>query len=515
VEFVPLILLFMALLRWKSFTKSRRFVIAAWLTAFLTPFAVSLFPARLMLQFDGTEVQIDSYIHELAVEMHLDKVQQLVLDSCGHFESDMKALGQNLQSTCTILSNLPTQLTLPCVGSLSLCHADLGIVVDQCHLALRQIQAGHVEAAMGIMVQQCANLQSAFTSGGEGERGRTQAFEALLDMIKAPVHVLMPEVERVSMTVSAFHAVFIVLPPAAATVPAIICSAIATKVLMPQSGIPGAILTSVPIILASAAFLVCTILFQYLSDPWVLSFFLVGLISLLAMLALSFFMAQPSPRSVVRRNITVLLRFSHAASFVMLFLFVGMVYTISSQLPSVPGLTALAEWCNVSWLRLALACLAHILYCFMLTCFAVTDKMMSEISAQQHYWAFFAKEAPQSMRLRREDDVKKRRSSAASLGCATPFRDDFSAPLRFRFPSLGSPMSVASPAAQKKVEERVASSGAFTNPWDFSQEVLDCDLSELLRHRLVAERWEQAQEPQPAHEPAQRDPFECSFWSTP
>jgi len=484
VEFSPLVMLVLALLNWTSFTRSRRCVLNAWLVAFITPFAVSLFPARLMLSFNRTEIQIDNYVHELAVSLHLDKVQELVLESCGDLNEDVASFKENLQKTCSTLAHLPPHLTLPCIDSMALCHADLDSVVGQCNVALKQVEMGHIDQATGILKQQCKMLKDAFTRGGEGRTGRSEAFKVLLGMMKAPIHFLMPEVEGVSMTVSALHACFMVLPPVLATVPGFLCAALATKVLLPHSGVPGAILITVPVILASAAFLVCTILFQYVSDLWILAFLMVCLTGLLALLAVGAFhnFSQPSPREVVRQGLARLVSTTQGIVLLLAVLCLGILHDLRCRIDGILLVESLPDafaWCDVSWARLGLACAMHTLYNFMLTTFAVTDKLISDISAEQHYWTFFVK----------EEFIRKPATSPSPglQGChgeRTPFRHHLGNLSSVRFDSLASsprfdPLSsaLASPIAP--------------DPWAFSQAVLDKDLCEMLKHRVVAEQWEQ------------------------
>mmetsp|Transcript_111569 Transcript_111569/g.322475 ORF Transcript_111569/g.322475 Transcript_111569/m.322475 type:complete len:208 (+) Transcript_111569:2-625(+) len=52
----------------------------------------------------------------------------------------------------------------------------------------------------------------------------------------------------------------------------------------------------------------------------------------------------------------------------------------------------LAAWCHVDWMRLGLACGARSLYSFSLTCFAVADWTVGNISVQQRYWRYWAKQ---------------------------------------------------------------------------------------------------------------------------
>ncbi|CAK0789340.1 unnamed protein product, partial [Prorocentrum cordatum] len=147
MELLPLLLLGMALVHWTSFARSRHYVLCAWFLAFLTPFFVSLFPMRLIVSFSETELQVDSYIHELAVALHLDKAQQLLLGGCGQvlnqkFDQRVEKVGKALHATCHSLSSFPLRLAVPCLDSLALCHVDLGEAADGCREAISQFDMG-------------------------------------------------------------------------------------------------------------------------------------------------------------------------------------------------------------------------------------------------------------------------------------------------------------------------------------------------------------------------------------
>jgi len=55
------------------------------------------------------------------------------------------------------------------------------------------------------------------------------------------------------------------------------------------------------------------------------------------------------------------------------------------------GFTKLMEWCHVSWGRLGLACVVRTFWSYALTCFGAADWMLSDVSAQQRYWSFWAR----------------------------------------------------------------------------------------------------------------------------
>jgi hypothetical protein len=471
MELLPLLLLGMALVHWTSFARSRHYVLCAWFLAFLTPFFVSLFPMRLIVSFSETELQVDGYIHELAVALHLDKAQQLLLGGCGQvlnqkFDQRVEKVGKTLRTTCHSLSNFPLRLAVPCLDSLALCHVDLGEAADGCREAINQFDMGHVEAASGIVKNECSKIQQAFVFGEgsakERERSRLRAFQALLDMMRMPFHTLVPSIEVISITVSALHAFFMVLPPFTGIAPGFVCGGITTKGLVPHSELPGAVIMIVPIVQASIMWLISTVLFQYVSHTWTLCFIVVILSFPLSFVVISsrHQMTQPTPQETLGNGIQALHATSALLTLCILVLARQIFRDAAGRAADVPGLTQLMDWCNVGWGQLSFSGFVHMLYSFMLTSFGATDWMISDISAQQRYWQFWIGRESETESCGR-DSAREGTTSKPAVGTPkTPYRyqDELSFGL-----------------------DRADSPDASESPEDMKNQ----DLCELLRHRLL------------------------------
>lgn len=396
VEVLPLIFLALALKNWKHFSVSRSLVLGAWFTAFVSPFVVSIVPMRLMLNFDSIDEKADYYVRELAVAMHLDQAQEILMSGCkdmatGHFDRRVWNFKDALRKTCRNLANFPTHLVVPCVHSFSLCRVDLSQAMDGCRQSLQQFDAGHVELATKLLEKQCVQIEGAFMGSNTtltGREGQQEAFKEVVSVLSVPLHTLVPSVEVISITVSALHAFFMVLPAVLGVAPGFMRAGLTTKILMPHSELPGAMLFAVPIILTNAAWLACTVIFQYISGIGVLVQLMVVLCCLLAFIYLAAYykVTWPIPPRVLLST-THWFQVTSAASVVLAALFcIRIGIELNHQVKKVPGLQELMDWCQVSWARLAFACSIHVLYFFLLTSFGASDWMMLDISVQLQYW---------------------------------------------------------------------------------------------------------------------------------
>jgi len=411
LEIVPLVCLCLAISRWTSFSASRRLIINAWRGSFLLAFVVSLFPVRLMLSFSSTELRADQYVHELAVALNLDKAQDMLLGGCEqidqeHFAHRIEIVGDTLKTTCTNLGRFPLELAVPCIDSLDLCHINLGQALDGCKEAVQQFEVGHVERATRILQRECGKIREAFvapSAPSERQNGKSKAFKALVDMMRIPFHAVVPSVELVSLTISALHASVMVLPSVLGIAPGFMAAGFATKVLAPHSCLPGAVITIVPIVLASMGWIAHTVLFQYVSHPWTLALLTIFVLQPLVFIWLSarFRLTLPVTQATLRQ--------AAQASTVTHFFLVVVAALLAARIAGdftggtaeAARLAQLLEWCHVDWARLGLGCAARTLYSFALTFFGVADWMISDVAVQQRYWRTWAQlgfchDAPQA-----------------------------------------------------------------------------------------------------------------------
>mmetsp|Transcript_136141 Transcript_136141/g.435488 ORF Transcript_136141/g.435488 Transcript_136141/m.435488 type:complete len:1005 (-) Transcript_136141:205-3219(-) len=473
LELAPMILLLMAVVRWTSFTSSRSMVLWAWATSFIVAFGMSLFPVRSLLYFKNTELEADAYVHELAVALNLDKAQTLLLGSCDQigeerFVDRVNMLGNSLKKLCDNLSIFPIELTVPCVDSFALCHINLGEAMDGCSEAVQQFENGRTDKATAILKEQCNKIRSAFTSPTSVEDkadSKVKAFDALVNIMRYPLRLVVPSVELTSLTISALHTVLMVLPSVVGIPPGFMAAGYISKVLAPHSALPGAVIILVPIILATVTWLVYTVLFQYITQNCGLMLLLICVCYPLVyvMIVVRFELMLPvKPHTLYRAA-----QASTITNVVLAVLAGVLIYFMSLDVDAKTvdqmktGADLLA-WCHVSWSRLGLAVVSRTIYAFVLTYFGASDWMIADVAVQQRYWNIWAQKrsramSPEVCQDDDEDDPYKMGGKPRGYSSATG--------LAMRF----------GPEDDTSGEEDVV----------VDEAQLDHDVCELLRHRQV------------------------------
>jgi len=156
----------------------------------------------------------------------------------------------------------------------------------------------------------------------------------------------------------------------------------------------------------------------------------------------------------------------------------------------VPGLMKILNWCDVSWWRLGLACVVHVLYSFALTAFGTIDWMVSDISAQQRYWRFWVPrmQMPHFQALSPGNDGSPSFELTPGCGRSPPVEHCATRESKAFCMIDASPYrNLNQVSLQPKRKSKLHGLDQVLDPCDISAAMHDKDLSDLFSHKELSE----------------------------
>eukprot|EP00927_Polykrikos_kofoidii_P001654 TRINITY_DN10633_c0_g2_i1.p1 TRINITY_DN10633_c0_g2~~TRINITY_DN10633_c0_g2_i1.p1 ORF type:complete len:726 (+),score=94.64 TRINITY_DN10633_c0_g2_i1:49-2226(+) len=264
-------LLFMALTSWSKFYKSKRYVLIAWFVAIFFPFIGTLLPVRWLIDWKAIDLLMDTYGMELSRHLgdaSVDKAEG-ILESCESFSAtvrnggDPASIKANMKTTCYWVSWIKR-------GHYECCSrighpyfkVDFSALLDACKLA----ETEHVGDAYHMLDVACQKvvipsskkyLRLAF--GGGPKYGT---------MIQPAIDTLKVNAEFTVGLMQGIQDFLSLLPTVISIGSAIIKGAMKTKLVAPQSTIPGMLLVFVPLIIAPLNWIQYSLIAQAVADKW-------------------------------------------------------------------------------------------------------------------------------------------------------------------------------------------------------------------------------------------------------
>merc|ERR1740121_2604825 len=109
--------------------------------------------------------------------------------------------------------------------------------------SLRKLDMGRVGESTLLLQQECHRIElqlSVPTSSGDQDDKtiREETFKKLIKVMHEPIDSLVPSVLIVSITLSAAHALSMIIPPLITMAPGFICGSVATKAMLPHASNP-------------------------------------------------------------------------------------------------------------------------------------------------------------------------------------------------------------------------------------------------------------------------------------
>eukprot|EP00927_Polykrikos_kofoidii_P001653 TRINITY_DN10633_c0_g1_i1.p1 TRINITY_DN10633_c0_g1~~TRINITY_DN10633_c0_g1_i1.p1 ORF type:complete len:725 (+),score=78.03 TRINITY_DN10633_c0_g1_i1:67-2241(+) len=263
------VLLLMALASWSKFYKSRRLVLVAWFVAIFSPLMCTLLPVRWLIDWKDIQLLTDAYGVELSRHLGDGAVEKAegLAETCKSLSQsrrngdDFASIEANLQKTCYWVSWIKRG-RWECCRRIGFPYYTLDFAA--LHKACELAKLEHVGKATDLLAEACDTvvipaekkfLKLAFGGG-----------EKFAIMIQPAIDTLQANAEMIIGLVRGLQDFLELLPSVISIGSAIVKGAMKTKLVAPQSTLPGMLLVFVPLLISPLNWIQYSLIAQSVGD---------------------------------------------------------------------------------------------------------------------------------------------------------------------------------------------------------------------------------------------------------